>query len=70
MIGVKAIAQPISAWSSTGISITIPRTRSGACAAASSATFAPSDVPRTTASGSSEVVEQRDHLARRTCGIE
>ena len=53
MIGVNAIAQPISAWSSTGISITIPRTRSGAAAVASSATFAPSDVPSTTASGSS-----------------
>ena len=49
MIGVNAIAQPISAWSSTGISITSPRTRSGARTAASSATFAPSEVPSSTA---------------------
>ena len=51
--GVKAIAQPSSALSSTGISITIPRRRSGASEAASSAVLAPSDVPSTTASSTS-----------------
>ena len=51
--GVKASAQPSSALSSTGISTTMPRRRSGASAAASSAVFAPSEVPRTTASSSS-----------------
>ncbi len=48
--GVKASAQASSAPSSTGISITMPRSRSGASAAASSAVLAPSDVPSTTAS--------------------
>ena len=43
--GVKAIAQPSSALSSTGISTTIPRTRSGCAAAASSVVLAPSEVP-------------------------
>ena len=47
--GVKAMAQPSSALSSTGISISMPFTRSGAAAAASSVTFAPSEVPPITA---------------------
>ncbi len=51
--GVKASAQPSSAWSSTGISITIPRRRSGASEAASSVVLAPSEVPSTTASSTS-----------------
>ena len=50
MSGVKATAQPISAWSSTGISITMPRSRSGASEATSSVVFAPSEVPITAAS--------------------
>ena len=48
--GVKASAHASSAPSSTGISITMPRSRSGASAAASSAVLAPSEVPITTAS--------------------
>ena len=48
--GVNASAHASSALSSTGISITMPRRRSGADAAASSAALAPSDVPSTTAS--------------------
>ena len=48
--GVNASAQASSAESSTGISMTMPRRRSGAKAAASSAVLAPSDVPSTTAS--------------------
>ena len=67
--GVNASAQPISAWSSTGISITIPRRRSGARAAASSATLAPSEVPDHDRLGLVEVVEQRDDLAPKA-GIE
>ena len=51
--GVKASAQPSSALSSTGISITIPRRRSGASEAASSVVLAPSEVPSTTASSTS-----------------
>ena len=51
--GVNASAQPSSALSSTGISITMPRSRSGASAAASSAVLAPSEVPSTTASSTS-----------------
>ena len=51
--GVKAIAQPISALSSTGISTIMPRTRSGACTAASSVALAPSEVPPSTASSTS-----------------
>ena len=51
--GVNAIAQASSALSSTGISTTIPRSRSGACAATSSVTLAPRVVPPTTASSSS-----------------
>ncbi len=47
--GVKAMAQPSSALSSTGISISMPFTRSGAAAAASSVTLAPSEVPPITA---------------------
>ena len=50
MSGVNATAEPSSALSSTGISSTIPRSRSGAREATSSAVFAPSDVPMTTAS--------------------
>ena len=61
--GVKATAQASSALSSTGISSTIPRSRSGAAEATSSVVFAPSDVPPTTASSTLEVVEQRDHVA-------
>ena len=61
--GVKATAQPISAWSSTGISITMPRRRSGASEATSSVVLAPSEVPITTASLDLEVVEQRHDLA-------
>ena len=64
--GVNAIAQPSSALSSTGISITMPRSRSGASDATSSVTLAPSDVPPTTASSTLEVVEQRDDLLGRT----
>ena len=51
-----------SALSSTGISMTIPRRRSGAVAATSSAVLAPSEVPITTASSICEVVHQRDEL--------
>jgi hypothetical protein len=51
--GVKAIAQPSSALSSTGISTTMARTRSGACTAASRVALAPSEVPPSTASSSS-----------------
>ena len=47
--GVKASALHSSALSSTGISITIPRSRSGAAEAISSAVLAPSEVPITTA---------------------
>ena len=65
--GVKASAQPSSALSSTGISITMPRRRSGASEAASSAVLAPSDVPSDHRLVDLEVVEQRDHLARRRC---
>ena len=61
--GVNASAQPSSALSSTGISTSSPRTRSGAAAAASSAALAPSDVPPITACVDLEVVEQRDRLA-------
>ena len=43
--GVNAIAQPSSALSSTGISITIPRSRVGASEATSSVALAPSEVP-------------------------
>jgi hypothetical protein len=46
---VNASAHPSSALSSTGISTTMPRRRSGAAAATSSVTFAPSEVPPTTA---------------------
>ena len=48
--GVNASAHASSAPSSTGISMTMPRSRSGASEAASSAVLAPSDVPSTTAS--------------------
>ena len=48
--GVNASAQASSAPSSTGISMIMPRSRSGARADASSAVLAPSDVPSTTAS--------------------
>ena len=48
--GVNASAQASSAPSSTGISMTMPRSRSGAAADASSAALAPSEVPSTTAS--------------------
>ena len=51
--GVKASAQPSSALSRTGISITSPCTRSGAAAAASSDALAPSDVPPITARSTS-----------------
>ena len=51
--GVNAIAQASSALSSTGISITMPRTREGASDATSSVVLAPSDVPPITASSSS-----------------
>ena len=47
--GRNATPAPMIALSRTGISMTIPRTRSGAITASSSAVFAPSDVPRTTA---------------------
>ncbi len=47
--GVNAAAQAGIALSSTGIWITMPRSRSGATAASSSVTFAPSEVPPTTA---------------------
>ena len=49
MIGVKNSAQARRALSSTGISTTIPRRRSGASAATERVTLAPSDVPPTTA---------------------
>ena len=48
--GVNAMAHASNALSRTGISITRPRIRSGARTPASSVTFAPSDVPPTTAS--------------------
>ena len=67
---MKASAQPSSALSSTGISITMPRSRSGASAAASSAVLAPSDVPSDDRLVDLEVVEQRDHLLRRRSVIE
>ena len=51
--GVKAIAQPSSALSSTGISTSSPRTRSGAATAASSVALAPSEVPPITACSTS-----------------
>ena len=47
--GVKPIAQPSSALSSTGISISIPCTRDGSAAHASSVVLAPSEVPPSTA---------------------
>ena len=47
--GVNAIAQPSRALSRTGISTSSPRTRSGAAAAASRLTLAPSEVPPITA---------------------
>ena len=47
--GVKASAQPSSALSSTGISISSPLTRSGAATAASREVLAPSEVPPITA---------------------
>ena len=55
-------ATPSSALSSTGISTTMPRTRSGAAPRRLSATFAPSDVPAITASSTLEVVEQGHDL--------
>ena len=48
-IGVNVSALGSSPLSSTGISITIPRNRSGAAEAISSAVLAPSEVPITTA---------------------
>ena len=59
-MNVSALAS--SPLSSTGISITIPRKRSGAAEAISSAVFAPSEVPITTACSMPEMVHQRDHL--------
>ena len=59
---MNARAQPSSALSSTGISISIPRRRSGAAAATSSETFAPSDVPPITASPQIELVHEAEHL--------
>jgi hypothetical protein len=50
---VNASAHASSAPSSTGISMTMPRSRSGAKADASSAVLAPSEVPSTTASSTS-----------------
>ncbi len=50
MSGPNATRQPTSAESSTGISMTIPRTRSGARWPTSSAVLAPSEVPTITAS--------------------
>ncbi len=49
--GPKARIPASSALSRTGISQISPRTRSGARSATSSETFAPSDVPPMTASG-------------------
>ncbi len=48
-IGVKVSAELSRALSSTGISMTNPLTRSGEAAAASSAAFAPREVPPITA---------------------
>ncbi len=48
-IGVNVSALASSPLSSTGISITIPRSRPGASSATSSAVLAPSEVPITTA---------------------
>ena len=48
--GVNATAHASSALSSTGISTTMPRSRSGASDATSSVALAPSEVPPTTAS--------------------
>jgi hypothetical protein len=50
--GTNATPQATIAASSTGISTIMPRMRCGASAAASRATLAPNDVPRTTASSS------------------
>ena len=51
--GVNAAPQAGIALSSTGISMIIPRSRSGASAATSSVMLAPSEVPPTTACSSS-----------------
>ncbi len=51
--GVNAAAHAGIALSSTGISMIIPRSRSGAIEATSSVMFAPSEVPPTTASSRS-----------------
>ncbi len=51
--GAKARMPASTALSSTGISTSSPRTRSGARSATSSATFAPSEVPPTIAWGAS-----------------
>ena len=69
MIGVNAIAQPISAWSSTGISITIPRTRSGAGDGGLERHVGAQRRPEHDRLRLVEMVEQRDHLAPKA-GIE
>ena len=61
--GVKAAAQAGIALSSTGISMIIPRSRSGARAATSSVTLAPSEVPPDDGLLELEMVEQRHRLA-------
>ena len=60
--GPKTTMPASSALSSTGISSTMPRRRSGARSATSRLTLAPSDVPPTTALSTPEVVEQPDDL--------
>ena len=61
--GVNAIAHPSSALSSTGISITMPRTREGASDATSSVVFAPERRAADHGLVDLEVIEQRHDLA-------
>ena len=63
-IGVKIIAAPSSAFSSTGISMNSPPALSGWWTASSRVTFAPSDVPPTTGRPKPEVVDERRRLVR------
>ena len=60
--GVKASAQPSSAWSSTGISITMPRKRSGACGDGLERRVGAQRRAHHDRLGLAQVVEQRDDL--------
>ena len=68
--GVNASAQPSSALSSTGISITIPRRRSGASDGGLERGVRAQRRAQHDRLVDLEVVEQRDDLARRTSVIE